>query len=75
MFLLATDDPTTHVRDLILLKAGETPILTTHMVTIVGVAALFVAVMMVAARSIGTGPESQGNDRYLTKGRIVYRER
>ncbi len=70
MFLLATDDPTTHVRDLILFKSGETPILTMHMVTIIGVAALFVAVMMVAARSIGTGPESQGNDRYLTKGRI-----
>ncbi len=70
MSLLAADDPTTHVRDLILFKSGETPILTMHMVTIFGVALLFVAVMMVAARSIGTGPKSQGNDRYLTKGRI-----
>jgi F-type H+-transporting ATPase subunit a len=35
------------------------------------VAILFVAAMMKAARAIATGPESQGNERYITKGRFA----
>ncbi len=71
MFLLASDDPTTHVRDVILLKIGDFPILTMHMVTLIAVAGVFVWVMTRAASAIATGPESQGNDRYLTRGRVA----
>ncbi len=71
MFLLASDDPTTHVRDVILLKIGDFPILTMHMVTLIAVAGVFVWVMTRAAAAIATGPESEGNDRYLTRGRIA----
>jgi len=71
MFLLASDDPTSHVRDVILLKIGDFPILTMHMVTLIAVAGFFVWVMTRAAEAIATGPESEGNDRYLTRGRVA----
>jgi F-type H+-transporting ATPase subunit a len=71
MFLLASDDPTTHVRDVILVKIGDFPILTMHMVTLIAVAGIFVWVMTRAADAIATGPESDGNDRYLTRGRVA----
>lgn len=71
MFLLAADDPTAHVRDVILLKAGGIPILTMHMVTLIVVAVVFVWVLMRAANAIATGPEADGHDRYLTRGRIA----
>ena len=71
MFLLASDDPTDHVTDVILLKIGDFPILTMHMVTLIAVAGVFVWVMTRAAAAIATGPESQGNDRYLTRGRVA----
>jgi F-type H+-transporting ATPase subunit a len=70
MFLLAADDPTAHVTDLILWRWGDTPVLTMHMVTIVLVAIVFVLAMTRAAKAIATGPESQGNERYLTRGRF-----
>ncbi len=41
-----------------------------HAITMVIGAALCVATLMIAAKAIQTGPESDGNDRYLTKGRI-----
>ena len=47
------------------------PILTLHMVTLVMAAILLVWVMRTAARAVQTGPESEGNDRYLTHGRIA----
>jgi F-type H+-transporting ATPase subunit a len=71
MFLLASDDPTEHVRDVILWKIGDFPILTMHMVTLIAVAGIFVWVMTRAADAIATGPESDGNDRYLTRGRVA----
>ncbi len=71
MLLLASDDPTTHVRDVILLKIGDFPILTMHMVTLIAVAGVFVWVMTRAAAAIATGSESEGNDRYLTRGRVA----
>ena len=70
MLFLAADDPTLHVRDIVLLKIGDTPVLTMHMVTFVAVAFIFVIAMMVAAKSIATGPESDGNNRYLTRRRF-----
>ena len=70
MFLLAADDPTNHVTDLILVESGGTPILTMHMITVVAVTGLFVLCMTAAAKAIATGSESEGNERYLTKGRF-----
>jgi F-type H+-transporting ATPase subunit a len=66
---LAAADPLDHVTDLVLIKINGTPVLTMHMVTIVLVAILFVLMMMAAARSIATGPASEGNERYITKGK------
>ena len=71
MIFLASDNPTDHATDKILLATDAgTPLLTMHMVTIVIVAVLFVGAMMKVAAAIATGPESEGNDRYLTKGRL-----
>lgn len=68
----ADDDPTLHVRDLILLETPSgTPLLTMHMVTLVAVTAGFLWVMARVANAIATGPESEGNDRYLTRGRLA----
>ena len=47
----------------------ENLMLSTVSVVVAGVVALLV--LSVAARSIATGPASQGTDRYLTKGRIA----
>lgn len=60
----AASDPTGHVTDKFL-PGG----LTMHMVTIIVVGVLFILAMMSAAKSIATGPASQGNERYITKGR------
>ena len=71
MFFLAADDPTDHVKDVVLWATADgTPLLTMHMVTIVVVTAVFVLAMMKVAKSIATGPESDGNERYITKGRF-----
>lgn len=59
----AADEPTSHVTDKFL---GP---LTMHTITIVVVAALFLWAMFAAAKAIATGPENEGNERYLTKGR------
>jgi F-type H+-transporting ATPase subunit a len=70
MYFLAASDPTLHVRDIVLVKIGDFPVLTMHMITFVAVAFLFVVAMMQAAKAITTGPESEGNERYLTKRRF-----
>jgi F-type H+-transporting ATPase subunit a len=67
---LAADDPIEHVTDFYLLTRDGVPLLTMQMVTLVVVTGLFVLTMMRAAKAIATGPESQGNERYLTKGRL-----
>lgn len=71
LLLAATDDPLNHVTDVILLGTPEFPILTMHMVTMIFVALLLIFVMMRVAKAITTGPASQGNERYLTKGRFA----
>ena len=72
MYLLAADDPTLHVKDVVLWSTSDgTAIVTMHMVTLIVATGLFVLAMMAAARAIRTGPETQGNDRYLTKGRFA----
>jgi len=60
----AAAEPTGHVTD----KSLFGPV-TMHTLTILVVAALFTWAMFAAAKAIATGPESEGNDRYITKGR------
>ena len=82
-FLAAGGNPLGHVLDVPLiggdkpalgLMEGQTilgsPILTMHMVTLVFVTLLLIVVMNKAAKAITTGAESQGNERYITKGRL-----
>lgn len=69
-FLAAADDPTGHSKDVILWKIGETPVLTMHMLTLVIAAGLFFWLMNMVANAMQTGPESDGNERFITKGRF-----
>lgn len=69
--LLAESNPLGHVLDKTLIEVGGTPILTMHMVTLVAAALIGYWVLSVAAKAIAVGPESQGNDRYMTKGRMA----
>jgi len=71
MFLLAAKDPTEHVRDVVLWEPASGVQLTLHTVTLLLVTGLFLWAMTSAAKRIATGPESEGNDRYLTKGRFA----
>lgn len=64
----AAPSPTAHVVDT--LNPAGIPLLTTHTITLIGVTAVFLIAMIYAARRIATGPESQGNERYITKGRF-----
>lgn len=61
--LLAASDPMSHVVDRPL--AGG---LSMHVITLVVAAVLVVFLLNVAAKAISTGSESQGVDRYITKG-------
>lgn len=70
----ATDngpDPLSHVTDKVLLKIGGVPVLTMNMVTMTLLAGLLIWTMTIAAKAISTGPEAQGNERYITKGRFA----
>jgi len=86
MFLASGDKPNPlgHVLDMDLIGGAHpllhfsegwtifgSPILTVHMVTLVAAAILLVWVMKIAARAITTGPESEGNERYITTGRLA----
>lgn len=71
MLILADENPLNHVTDLVLLGTRQHPILTMHTVTLIAVTVVFVLVMMRVAKAIATGPESEGNDRYITKGRLA----
>lgn len=71
----AGDNPLGHVLDKPLLPpipglewAG--PLLTMHTLTLLIAALLTVAVLLRAAAAIQTGPESQGNERFVTKGKL-----
>lgn len=72
MFLFAAaDDPTGHSKDIILLRVGDMPVLTMHMLTLLAAAGLFLWLMTIVAKSVQTGPESDGNERFITKGRFA----
>lgn len=66
MFLLASDNPLDHVTDVFLMGP-----VTMNTITVAAVAIVFVLVMMGVARKIATGPASEGNERYITKGRLA----
>ncbi len=71
-FMLAAEgDPTGHSKDIILLGTSEFPILTMHMLTLLVAAGAFLWLMLIAAKAIETGPESEGNERFITKGRFA----
>ena len=70
MIYLAADDAMAHVLDHTLVEIGGVPVITLHMVMLVLCALLTLWIMKRAALAIGTGPESEGNDRYLTKGAL-----
>lgn len=67
--LVIAADPLGHVLDKTLWSTGSgTPILTMKMVTMVVGVILLVLALKKAASAIQTGPDSQGNERYITKG-------
>lgn len=69
---LAADNPLGHVVDKVLIATpGGMPLLTMHMVTLFVATLLTLWVLLRAAKSIGTGPESAGNERYLTRGSVA----
>src|SRR5690242_18841676 len=70
MLFLADSDPSEHVRALIFFRVAGVPI-TLHTVTLAGASAIILFAMTCAAKSIATGPASQGNERYITKGRFA----
>lgn len=64
------DNPLGHVVDIPLVGDAENPLLTMHMVTMVIAALLTIWMMLTVASKIQTGDESEGNERFLTKGRF-----
>lgn len=69
--LLAATDPLGHVLDKTLF---ETPIgpFTMNTLSLFVASAGAVLILVLAARSIGTGPASEGADRYVTKNRFAH---
>jgi F-type H+-transporting ATPase subunit a len=59
-----------HVLDNALIRVGDTPVLTWHMVTLFAAFFVLIIAMVLAAKSIATGPESQGHRRYLASSRL-----
>jgi len=66
----AEPNPLGHVLDKTLWSINGFPVLTMHMITLIVAACLLLWVMNIAAKAIETGPASNGNDRYLTKGKL-----
>ncbi|MBT8484487.1 MAG: F0F1 ATP synthase subunit A [Phycisphaerae bacterium] len=81
MHLLAAElNPLGHVMDrniiggpdaLLMGDPHGTPIVTMHMLTLLLATGLLLWIMNLAAKAITTGPSSEGNDRYLTRGRMA----
>ncbi len=72
---LAAENPLGHVLDRPLLPALPGleklgPLLTMHTLTMLAASALLVVLLIKAAGAITTGPESLGNERFITKGRF-----
>lgn len=71
--LLAASDPLGHVLDKTLIEgpAGVGPLLSINTVTLFIASILTILVMQHVASKIATGPESEGNERYITKGALA----
>lgn len=65
--LVVGADPLSHVVD----KPLFGGVISMNTVTMVVATIVFVWVMMTVAKAIGTGPESEGNERYVTKGKVA----
>src|SRR5262245_19152541 len=70
MFFVGSEAPLNPHVDQILFRIGPIPV-SMHTITLILVTVAFVLAMMWAAKAIATGPESTGNDRYITKGRFA----
>ncbi len=64
---LAASDPLSHVLD----KPNVIGPLSMNMVTLIVASILTVLLVLGVAKRIGTGPESEGGERYVTKGRLA----
>jgi len=62
--------PLGHVLDKQFLDVGDIGTVSMQMVTMVVATSILLWIMLFAARRIKTGPESSGNERYITKGRL-----
>ncbi|MFI4855477.1 MAG: F0F1 ATP synthase subunit A [Phycisphaerales bacterium JB065] len=66
---LAADGPLSHTLDKLVLGEGAWA-LSMNTITLLIAFGLYLWFMTTAAKAIAVGPESDGNDRYLTKGRF-----
>ena len=64
---LAADNPLGHVLD----KPGVLGPLSMNSITLLVVTVLFILVMNMVANAIAVGPESTGNERFRTKGKVA----
>lgn len=69
--LVIAADPLGHVLDKTLIEVGGAPVLTMKMVTMVLGLVLLILSLRKAATAIETGPESAGNERFITKGKFA----
>ena len=71
--LLAASDPLSHVLDRTLIDGPEAlgPLLTMNTLTLFVAGLLTIWVLRSVSGAIGTGAESEGNERYVTKGRLA----
>ncbi|MCA9286037.1 MAG: F0F1 ATP synthase subunit A [Phycisphaerales bacterium] len=67
----AAPHPLDHVVDVVFMKAGNIPVLTLHMITLLISTLLLVWVMTTVGRNIATGADALGNRRYVPRGRLA----
>lgn len=73
LLVIASENPVEHVvdRPIPALTFGPGFALSMHVVNMIVAGGLLIVTMLAAARAIGTGPASEGNERYVTKGRFA----
>jgi F-type H+-transporting ATPase subunit a len=72
MLTLAADNPVDHVvNHPFITNADGVWVWSAHVGTLVLAGLIMLIVGPMVAKSIGTGPESEGNERYLTKGKFA----
>jgi F-type H+-transporting ATPase subunit a len=70
LLVIAAENPVEHVIDkpIPALTFGPNFAITMHVVNLLVAGGLLIVTMLAAARAIGTGPASLGNERFVTKG-------